>query len=98
MEFLLLLLLLGAKGGPAPTPGQITTIKARDGSSHRLQFLTVEDKTTGKRLSGWAALSTDTGLRFKQGEQASILGRSYRWHLAHPIAKDRKGFTGGVFI
>jgi hypothetical protein len=96
MELLFLLLLLsGVKGGKpaAPKPGQETIIRARDGSSHRVRFVTAVDKATGKSASGWIALSTDTAVRFKENEAATILGRAYRWR------KSPGGtFTGGAFI
>jgi len=99
VEFLLLLFLLGGAKGKAPTAGQETTIKARDGSSHRLRFVVAKNRATGATSSGWIALSTDTGIRFKEGEQASILGRSYRWHAAGPLVREQgSAFSGGAFI
>jgi hypothetical protein len=99
MEILLLLWFLSRAKGTAPTPGQQTTIRARDGSSHRLQFVTAKDKKTGKSSSGWIALSTDTGLRFKPGEEATILGRSYKWNAARPLrGKAPAAFSGGAFL
>jgi len=70
--------------------GDTTDIKARDGSTHRLMFASGE--VNGKKFSGWVATSTDTGLRFKDGEIVMILGSPYRFKGS------TETFGGAAFI
>jgi hypothetical protein len=66
-------LAVALSSGPPPRIGDTATIKARDGSSHRLQFAQIGP---GR---GWLAQSSDTANRFQQGEKIQIDGRSYAW-------------------
>lgn len=98
MEWLLLLYLLSRAQGVRP--GEETTVKARDGSSHRVRFVSATNRSTGKTTTGWVALSTDTGLRFKEGERVTIKGEARTWHAAPgPLQEGApSAFTGGAFL
>lgn len=99
MEWLILLYLL-SRAREAARPGEETTVKARDGSSHRVRFVSATNRATGKTTTGWVALSTDTGLHFKEGERVTVKGESRAWHAA-PGPLEPGGpsaFTGGAFL
>lgn len=90
MEWLLLLYLL-SRAHEATRPGRETVVKARDGSSHRLR--------ASSDGTAWVATSTDTSVRFREGESLTILGRPYRWHNAGPLLRERgSAFNLGAFL